>query len=220
MRVISNTAISLDGRINTREGRFVSLGSAEDLRRMSVLRAQADAVLVGGATFRNWPNPSLPEPEHDVGPPRSARPYNVVVTRSLSVPLAPNFLHDPRIRPLFLTLRDALPPDFPAEAEGYAGPGRDLPVPWLLEVLERRGVEVLLVEAGGDLLAQFLAAGALDELNVTVCPALIGGDTPSIVDGPGFFAAQVPRLRLTGCDRHGDELFLTYAVKRPADAAR
>ena len=65
MRIFSNTAISLDGRINTREGVFTTLGSDFDLRRMSELRYQADAVLVGGATFRNWPHPALPEPKKE-----------------------------------------------------------------------------------------------------------------------------------------------------------
>jgi hypothetical protein len=57
VKVVSNTAVSLDGRINTRERRFTFFGSARDHARMSRLRAAADAVLVGGATFRNWPHP-------------------------------------------------------------------------------------------------------------------------------------------------------------------
>ena len=47
MKVVSNTAISLDGRINTRERRFAFFGSERDHARMSRLRAEADAVLVG-----------------------------------------------------------------------------------------------------------------------------------------------------------------------------
>jgi len=49
VKVVSNTAVALDGRINTRERRFTFLGSARDHARMSALRATADAVLVGGA---------------------------------------------------------------------------------------------------------------------------------------------------------------------------
>jgi 2,5-diamino-6-(ribosylamino)-4(3H)-pyrimidinone 5'-phosphate reductase len=158
MKVTSNTAISLDGRINTRERRFVFFGSAEDHRRMSRLRMQADAVLVGGATFRNWPHAALPDPA-DRGALRT-RPWNVVVSRRLDVPLLPEFLAEAAIRPLFLTRAASLRADFPAEAEGWEGESADLPIGWILEQLERRGVERLLVEAGGDLLFQFLAAGA------------------------------------------------------------
>jgi riboflavin biosynthesis pyrimidine reductase len=206
MKIVSNSAISLDGRLNTREGRFTLLGSAHDHARMELLRDRADAVLVGGGTFRNWPHPSLP------GQPRATPMWNVVVTRSLDVPLHPEFLAEPRIRPLFLTRAAAVPPDFPADVEGY--PGDDLPVPWIVDVLRRRGVDNLLVEAGGDLIYQFLAADALDELYVTLCPLVIGGDTPSLAGGPGFTHANMRRLQLLAAEQVGDELFLRYAVRR------
>jgi riboflavin biosynthesis pyrimidine reductase len=206
MRVVSNSAISLDGRLNTREGRFTLLGSAHDHARMEQLRDQADAVLVGGGTFRNWPHPSLP------GTPRATPIWNVVVTRTLNIPLNPDFLTEPRIRPLFLTCAAAVPPDFPAEVEAH--PGDDLPVPWIIDTLRRRGVENLLVEAGGDLIFQFLAADALDELNVTLCPLVIGGDTPSLAGGPGFTHEGMRRLQLLAAEQVGDELFLRYAVRR------
>jgi len=59
VRVFSNTAMSADGKIGTRLHDHIAAGSAEDRRMMSELRAQADAVLVGGKTFRNWPLPML-----------------------------------------------------------------------------------------------------------------------------------------------------------------
>jgi riboflavin-specific deaminase-like protein len=212
MKVVSNTAISLDGRINTREGRFHFFGSARDHARMSRLRAEADAVLVGGATFRNWPHPALPDAV-DRGRLRG-RPWNVVVTRRLDVPLTPEFLGDAAIRPLFLTRAASLSADFPAEAEGWRGEGAQLPVAWMLEQLAKRGVERLLVEAGGDLLFQFLAADALDEMHVTLCPLLVGGKAPSLVDGAGFDVASLRRLRLLAAEQEGDELFLRYAAIR------
>ena len=215
MKVTSNTAISLDGRINTRERRFVFFGSAEDHRRMSRLRMQADAVLVGGATFRNWPHAALPDPA-DRGALRT-RPWNVVVSRRLDVPLLPEFLAEAAIRPLFLTRAASLRADFPAEAEGWEGESADLPIAWILEQLERRGVERLLVEAGGDLLFQFLAAGALDEMHVTLCPLVAGGDAPALVGGAGFDFAELRRLSLLGTETVGDEVFLHYRV-RPTPA--
>ena len=209
MKVTSNTAISLDGRINTRERRFVFFGSAEDHRRMSRLRAQADAVLVGGSTFRNWPHASLPDPAD--GAALRVRPWNVVVTRTLDVPLGADFLGERAIRPLFLTRSGSLREGFPAEVEGWSGAGADLPIRWMLEQLAQRGVERLLVEAGGDPLFQFLAADAIDELHVTLCPLVVGGDAPSLVDGAGFDAAQMRRLRLLAAEPVGDEVFLHYA---------
>ena len=214
MKVVSNTAISLDGRINTRERRFAFFGTARDHARMSRLRSGADAVLVGGATFRNWPHPSLPDAE-DRGRLRG-RPWNVIVSRSLDVPLAPEFLAEASIRPLFLTRAESLRgKPFAAEAEGWAGEGDDLPVAWMLEQIARRGVERLLVEAGGDLLFQFLAADAIDEMFLTLCPFVVGGPAPSLAGGPGFDLADLRRMRLVSAEPEGDEVFLHYeAIKR------
>ena len=213
MKVVSNTAVSLDGRINTRERRFTFFGSAHDHARMSRLRAAADAVLVGGATFRNWPHPALPD-EPDRAQLRS-RPWNVVVTRSLDVPLDDGFLREPAIRPLFVTRAAAVPARFPAEVEAWPGDG-DPPVRWMVERLAARGVERLLVEAGGDLLFQFLAADALDEMHVTLCPIVVGGDAPTLADGVGFDRDDVRRLRLLASEVEGDEVFLHYEVVRGA----
>ena len=207
VKVVSNTAVSLDGRINTRERRFTFFGSERDHARMSRLRAEADAVLVGGATFRNWPHAALPDPVDR--PRQTSRPWNVVVSRSLDVPLLPSFLHDPGIRPLFFTRAAAVKADFPAEVEAWAGDG-DMPVAWILERLAARGIDRLLVEAGGDLLFQFLAADALAEMHVTLCPIVVGGDAPTLVDGAGFDRDDVRRLRLVASEVEGDEIFLHY----------
>lgn len=207
MKVVSNTAVSLDGRINTRERRFTFFGSARDHARMSRLRAAADAVLVGGATFRNWPQPALPDAVDRAR--QTSRPWNVIVSRSLDVPLVPSFLAEPAIRPLFVTRAAAVKPGFPAEVEAWAGEG-DAPVAWILERLAARGVERLLVEAGGDLLFQFLAADALDEMHVTLCPIVVGGDAPTLADGAGFDRDDVRRLRLVASEVEGDEIFLHY----------
>jgi riboflavin biosynthesis pyrimidine reductase len=212
MKVVSNTAISLDGRINTRERRFVFFGTARDHARMSRLRAEADAVLVGGASFRNWPHAPLPD-EADRGRLRG-RPWSVVVSRTLDLPVTAGYLAETAVRPLFLTRAASLREGFAAEAEGWVGEGADLPVPWMLEQLARRGVDRLLVEAGGDLLFQFLAADAIDEMYVTLCPLLAGGPAPSLVDGAGFDFATLRRLRLMSAETDGDEVFLHYAVTK------
>jgi 5-amino-6-(5-phosphoribosylamino)uracil reductase len=213
VRIIINGAISVDGKQNTREGTFTLLGSSQDHARMSQLRSQADAVLIGGATFRNWPYPSLPD-----GADRQLmqKPiWNVIVTRGLGIDLPPDYFAEPLIRPLLLTLPGAVPRSFTADSECYPGPGPDLPVAWILEALAHRQIQTLLLEAGGDLLYQFLAADVVDELYVTVCPLLIGGrNTPSLVSGLGFSFSDLRRLRLLDSQVHGDELFLHYAVKR------
>ena len=89
------------------------------------------------------------------------------------------------------------------------------PVAWMLDCLRRRGVQTLLVEAGGELLVQFLAADALDELYVTLCPLVIGGrTTPGLMGGTGFSQAELRRLTLLSSEVVGSEIFLHYSVNR------
>jgi riboflavin biosynthesis pyrimidine reductase len=135
VKVISNTAISLDGRINTREGVFTTLGTARDHRRMSWLRSQSDAVLIGGATFRNWPHPSLPDGSDLEALDRPL--WNIVVTRTLDLPLSGAFLAESRIRRLILTCEaaPALPPEVDCEVE--RAPGEHLSIDWILRQVER-----------------------------------------------------------------------------------
>jgi riboflavin-specific deaminase-like protein len=216
VKVVTNTAVSLDGRINTRERRFTFFGSARDHARMSRLRVEADAVLVGGATFRNWPHPSLPDEVDRVA--GAKPPWNVVVTGSLDVPLEPSFLAERRVRPLFVTRAAAVPHGFAAEVEAWPGPGNP-PVAWIVERLAARGIERLLIEAGGDLLFQFLAADAVDEMHVTLCPIVVGGDAPSLIDGAGFDRADARRLELVASEVEGDEVFLHYRNLRHGAAA-
>lgn len=220
MRVFSNTAISLDGRIGTARFDHVAIGTRTDRDYMSVLRARADAVLVGGRTFRNWPLPLVPDlaalarlrdagfPDADTPPIEGRTWINAVVTRTLDVPHTGRFYDDPRVRPLFLS-------STPGAVRGEIEVSPEVTVPWVLDQLARRGVRELLIEAGGDMLFQFLAAGAIDELYVTICPRLIGGrGAPSLVDGEGFAASALRELELVHMHRVGDELYARYRVRR------
>lgn len=222
MRVVSNTAISLDGRIATARFDHVAIGSRLDRDHMSVLRARADAVVVGGRTFRNWPLPLVPDDEAiaraqaagldaDVPPLAGRRWWNAVVTRGGAPVVAPRFFADARVQPLFYS---AAPLEV---ARGEVVEGAFSPVA-VIQDLARRGAEHVLLECGGELLFQFLAAGCVDELCVTVCPLLLGGKgAPSLLDGEGFSFDGAPRLTLLDLRQIGGELFARYSVERTAD---
>jgi 5-amino-6-(5-phosphoribosylamino)uracil reductase len=213
MRVFSNNAMSLDGKLATRRQDHVALGSEEDRRWMGVLRAGADAVLVGGATFRTWDLPCV-EPLGR-GPHTAEAPIvNAVLTRSGAGPRDSRFFRERRTRPLVLGGPDADLQGFPDNVivRRCAVPST---VGWALDVLEHDfGCRSLLVEGGGDLLFQLLAIGRLDELFVTLCPCVVGGgQATTLVDGEGFLAGHLRELRLLEHRRLADEIFLHYAVR-------
>ena len=216
MYVFSNTAVSIDGRIGVRRGAHVTLGSAEDRRRMSLLRAGADAVLVGGQTFRNWPFPLVERPEHRVADAR--RPIlDAVLTRRglLDARPAPGRWPDPRVRLLVFG-----PPglDAAAHRERFGAEVISLDEPdvdAVLDELDRRGCQRVLVEGGGRIIGELLARKRLDALFVTLCPLVIGvPDAPTLAEicGPPGLRA----LELLSFERVGDELFLQY---RPRSGA-
>lgn len=217
MYVFTNTAASADGKIGSAAFDHVAIGTPTDRKYMSVLRARADAVLVGGRTFRNWPLPLVPDARHlaelaTSGFPDTDHPpiegrtwWNVVVTRTGDVP--PYKRADPRARLLVLTERAV-------EVDGEVEVAPAITVPWVLERLRARGVENLLIEAGGDLLFQFVEAGVVDDVFLTICPLLLGGrGAPTPLDGPGFRSADARRLRLLHAHRVGDELYCRYTLR-------
>lgn len=214
VKIISNSAISLDGKLTTGTNDRVSLGSSEDLRRMSALRNWADAIVVGGRTYRNWPDPMLARQEDLSEPFNSKIKLNVIVSRSMDVPLTAKFFAEKTVLPLFMTIQENVPDDFPCEVVACRN---EITPAWIVEVLEKRGVKNILIEAGGNLMFQFLRDNMIDEMHVTVCPKLIGGRTaPTLADGEGFDLARVRDLKLLKHETIGDEIFLHYRVIKKA----
>jgi len=215
MRVFTNSGMSLDGKLGTSARDHVEIGSASDRRQMSKLRALADAVLVGGQTFRNWPYPLIEEPVDEAGV-RIRPVVNVVLTRTGDGPREGAFFDDPRTQVVILGSEGADLSGFPTGTRIHHAVG-EATAEWALGLLEREyGIENLLIEAGGDLIFQCVDTGRVDELFVTVCPWLIGGaDAPSVADGAGFTADTMRALKLLEHRVEGDEIFLRYAVLGP-----
>ncbi|MEL6346695.1 MAG: dihydrofolate reductase family protein [Myxococcota bacterium] len=216
MRVFSNTAMSTDGKIGTYRHDHVAIGSDEDRRMMSVIRAEADAVLVGGKTFRNWPYPLIEKPEHlDVPKHRSKPVVNAVLSRTGILQAEDRRFPDPRVKLLVLgppTL-DVLAHEerFGAEVVTTAEPT----VAWALDVLQQRGCTSTLIEGGGDFIFRAIAADRLDEIYLTLAPVIVGGaSAPTLADGEGFEPETIRRLALSGLRRVGDELYLHYHLKK------
>src|SRR6185369_12376524 len=67
----------------------------------------------------------------------------------------------------------------------------------LLRRLRARGVERLLVEGGGETNWGFVRDDLVDELHVTLAPALLGGrEAPTLLEGDGLTMAQRRKLKL------------------------
>lgn len=212
IRILTNTAVSIDGRISTDHGRLVRFGSVEDAKKMSILRNGVDAVLVGGNSFRNYPYPLVPNLKHIADGLRTKPLWNVVVSRSMNFTFTKEFLADSRIFPLFLTNKKDVPAGFPFPVVCCDG---DATPEWIVDTLKKKGITRLLIEGGGDLIFQFLKSGLVDEMFLTLCPVIIGiKGAPSLADGKGF--GKMTNLKLKDSSVSREEIFLHYEVKKTA----
>jgi len=219
-RVGVNMAMSADGKVSTYRRETFSLGSAWDRRLMDVLRARADAVVIGASTLRldGW---AIRVRDPEIRKRRAGRrgrphPLNVVVSTDAKLPAKCEFFTHPDTEKLVVTTRRA-PPGRVARlrkiAEVVVLPGKMIRPADVLDLLSARGARRVLVEGGGTLNYSFFEAGLVDEIYITVTPRILGGaKAPTPVDGRGFLKNTQVRLRLATLRRRGDEIFLKYTV--------
>lgn len=217
-------AMTADGKIATANRAIATFGSRRDQRHLLELRATADAVMAGARTVDLTRINLGPGPAHyrRLRRKRGLAEYNlrIVVSGSGSVnPAAEVFRH--RFSPIIvLTSRRA-----PARAkkklarmaEVKAFGTTEINFKAALRWLRRKWkVKRLLCEGGGEVNDALLRQGLIDELHLTVCPRVVGGEkAPTIVDGEGLGSlAKAGKFELQSAQRHGDEMFFVFAAKR------
>jgi 5-amino-6-(5-phosphoribosylamino)uracil reductase len=170
-------AISLDGRLAPAEGGAAQLGGPGDRRRLEEALAWADAVLMGAQTLRLHGCSCLIHAEDLIENRRrlglSSQPPVVVWSRRGQISADLPFFRQPFERWLLKAEEPATDP--PAAAEGFRHilPFEDWPR--ALATLGALGVERVAVLGGAQLAAALVAAKLLDELQLTLCPTLLGG---------------------------------------------
>ncbi|MCB0220981.1 MAG: dihydrofolate reductase family protein [Chrysiogenetes bacterium] len=207
-------ATTLDGRLRTTGG--VNFPSRVDQRLLLSGRARADLVLVGGGILREE-NPDLGVPAHLAGRRlrlgKPAQPARCIVTHAAEFPVESLALRSDAERLIVTTgriepLRRAPLKNVGAEILVLGDESVDLKE--LFALFESRGVARIQCEAGGGLLHPLLEADLVDELLLTLCPVVSGGDFPTLADGAPFPAEALPRFSLVRTRRVGDEIFLRY----------
>jgi riboflavin biosynthesis pyrimidine reductase len=233
--VFANFVSSLDGRVSfavpgASDGAAVSRGNAHDRWLMGLLRARADAVVVGDNTLRNepkhiwtaqaiFPGDAAGFAELRSLERRTPVPLLVFVSKEGRIPAEAAVFRQPTQPVLIATTTRGL--DQAREALGHLAHvsfealGDDAVDPIRLTRLLHRehDVRALLCEGGPTLFGSMLQARAIDELFLTKSPILIGspaGGTarPALVEGVSFDPSSPPLARLAGVRRAGDYLFL------------
>lgn len=198
-------AVSVDGRLAPPAGGAAQIGGRGDRRVLEEALAWADACLIGGRTLRLHGNTCLIHApdllEQRARAERPAQPTAVVVSRSAHFEPQLRFFQQPLQR---WCLAPGLvePPAGFDRAVGLSG--------WLeaLESLAAAGLERLVLLGGAELAGALLAEGLVDELQLTLCPLLLGGGHSWL---PPAIALEPHRWRLLEQrPLEGDELLLRY----------
>ena len=239
--VVSNFATTLDGVVSLnvekhKSGGDISGWSAEDRMVMGILRACADAIVVGSRTFEVdrrhlWTAEDIfPRFAQDYRAFRAAlgkggQPLNAVVTGSGNLDLSLPLFASGKVPALVVTTaagerklrRQRVPGSVVIRA--VRSKGKKITALSVLAAVRRTiSAKLILVEGGPRLVADFLGEGLLDELFLTLSPQIAGRGIPdqrvSLVMGRTF-APQRPLWGTLADLRRGEShLFLRYSFAR------
>ncbi len=210
--------MSLDGYIDDATSQPLRLSGDADIDRVDALRASCDAILVGAATIRA-DNPVLlvrsrARRDARIADGRRPDPARVVVSGSGDIDLAARLFTAGADRIVYVASPAAART---AERLGAAADvvdaGNPVELERVLADLAVRGVRRLLVEGGGSVHTQFLAAGLADELQLAVAPFFVGDSAaPRFVGNGRFPWNPAHRAMLADVARAGDMAVLRYAL--------
>lgn len=236
-RLFANFVASVDGVTaipsQPQSSHLIAAGSAHDRFLMGLLRACADAVLIGAGTLHGSPRTRW-TPEHAYPP---AAELYAELRRRRGQPPQPTLAvltgsgridpHHPglRERTLVLTsepgaahLGERLPP---AAAIVPLGDQPLLDPHVVVEALRAGGHQLILCEGGPRLFGTFVHAGLVDELFLTLSPVL--SDRPAAQPRLSLLEqAELPEqlaLTLLSLRRADSHVFLRYLIP-PAEAER
>jgi riboflavin biosynthesis pyrimidine reductase len=240
----SNFVMSHDGRVSYNVpghegGGDVSDFNPHDQWLMGLLRARADAVIVGANTLRTesehlWTSEFIfPSDADGFGAlrqeeGREATPLQVFVTRSGNVAPDAAVFHHSELHSVIATTglgADRVASLGLSRVDTIVAGDEDVDlVQAVAELRSRYGIRTLLAEGGPRVYGALVSSGVLDEEFLTLSPVLIGSDVghprPGLIEGLAFLPGSPDRARLLSVRRSGDHLFLRTAVSGREHAGR
>jgi 2,5-diamino-6-(ribosylamino)-4(3H)-pyrimidinone 5'-phosphate reductase len=200
-----NVAATADGKIDTFERRGATISSQRDKERVDQLRAEADAVMVGGHTLHDE-DPKLIVKSESLRAERlarglSANPAKVGVSSRLHLKPDSNFLNGGAARIFLFTTSQTDEAQLTmlrsCGAEIFIHEGKRVNLVLMLETLKNIGINRLMVEGGATINFELLRLGLVDEFTIYVAPLIFGGEkAPTIAAGSGLVRSDAIPLKL------------------------
>ncbi len=196
--------MSADGKLAGAERKQIRISSDEDITRVKNLRRKYNAILVGvGTVIADDPHLTVKNATYD------ENPIRIVLDTNGRTPDSARVLDD-RAPTVVITCEEC-GKDWPGVETVRCGKGR-IDLVRAMEILaEEYGIENVIVEGGGEVIASFFREKLVDKYTVFVGGLIIGGRTaPTPSDGDGWVAEGGVKLTLTNSEVLGNGVLLTF----------
>src|SRR5512142_1368223 len=207
--VFINVAMTADGKIDTFQRKGAAISSERDKERVDRLRAEADAVMVGGKTLLDE-DPKLTVKSDALRTERvqsglPPNPIKVGVVTEARLREDSEFLNSGPANIVIFTTRWTSKHHISLlKSRGvdvYVDDSEKVNLLQALETLKEIGVERLMVEGGATLNFELLRLGLVDEVNAYVAPMIFGGaNAPTMAAGSGLERDEAIRLKLISAE--------------------
>ncbi|NJK40711.1 MAG: bifunctional diaminohydroxyphosphoribosylaminopyrimidine deaminase/5-amino-6-(5-phosphoribosylamino)uracil reductase RibD [Acaryochloridaceae cyanobacterium SU_2_1] len=181
-------AMTLDGKIATKDGHSAWITNERARTHVHELRATCDAVIVGGNTMR-LDNPHLTNHQSSPAEQAPPNPLRVVMSRTLNLP-PKAYLWQTEVAPTLVLTQGDPAPEFQTYLQQQGVEVINLPklTPQsAMAYLGERDLLSVLWECGGTLAAQAIADGSVQKVLAFIAPKIVGGQqAPSPVGELGF----------------------------------
>ncbi len=209
-RVIFSAAITLDGKLASRNGDS-KLSSKIDKIRVHKLRSKVDAILIGKNTVK------IDDPLLSVHNIKKKNPIRIILDSNATIRTSSRILKTcSKIPTIIVVTKKAQKKNlqklekFPVQIVVCGN--NTVSIKKLLVALKKKGIKNILVEGGGTTNWAFVKENLVDEAIITITPYLVGGMTATtLVDGDGFSTiTKSTRLKLKNVKKMKNEVILHY----------
>jgi riboflavin-specific deaminase-like protein len=221
--VVATFAMTVDGKVTTKNLSPVDFTSREDKLHLFRQRALADAVLIGHTSLKR-DNVRLGLPadmqETRVKRGQSRCPLRVIISNQGRIDHRLKIFQSD-VSPIVIFSTKRMPRKHEQALEKKAtlhlSNSKHVDLAGILETLRKKyGVRTVACEGGPTLFRSLLERGLIDRLNLTIAPYMFGGAKAPTLTGVSkkFLPASVHCL-LGDMRTIGDECFLTYRIRHP-----
>jgi riboflavin biosynthesis pyrimidine reductase len=232
-----NFVASIDGIVAipgvSRASALISGGNQADRFVVALLRAAADAIVIGAGTFRAHEGPWTAEQAYPDAAEHFAefrrregmrpRPILAIVTASGNVGKTPSKLEDAIIVTTSEGARRIKDADSAADVVTLSAIG-PIDVREVVHLLSGRGYGRILMEGGPTLMGESLKARIVNELFLTLSPLIVGGGEvrprPTLAAGVDLLSATPLPGRLLSVHRSNEYLFLRYSLDEHGESGK